>query len=59
MSKTFNATSQSTDADEAFHLFIGNTVERAEDLYLVDGEGAFRRGGSNFIEDDDDDLDWI
>lgn len=29
--------------DEAFELFIGNTIGRAEDLYHLDGETAFRR----------------
>ena len=31
------------NVDEAFDLFIGNTICRAEDLYLIDGETAFRR----------------
>ncbi len=31
------------NVDEAFDLFIGNTIGRAEDLYHLDGETAFRR----------------
>lgn len=31
------------NADEAFDLFIGTAIGRAEDLYLLDGETAFRR----------------
>ncbi len=31
------------NAAEAFDLFIGTTIGRAEDLYLIDGETAFRR----------------
>lgn len=30
-------------ADEAFELFIGTAINRAEDLYHLDGETAFRR----------------
>jgi hypothetical protein len=30
-------------ADEAFELFIGTAIGRAEDLYDLDGETAFRR----------------
>jgi hypothetical protein len=33
------------DAGEAFDLFIGTAIGRAEDLYLLDGEMAFRRSG--------------
>ena len=33
------------DVDDAFDLFIGTAVARAEDLYLIDGETAFRRCG--------------
>lgn len=31
------------NVDEAFDLFIGTAIDRAEDLYLIDGETAFRR----------------
>ena len=33
------------NVDEAFDLFIGSTIGRAEDLYHLDGETAFRRSG--------------
>lgn len=33
------------NADDAFDLFIGTAIGRAEDLYLLDGEMAFRRCG--------------
>jgi hypothetical protein len=31
------------DAEDALELFIGATIGRAEDLYDLDGEIAFRR----------------
>ncbi len=31
------------NADDAFDLFIGTAIGRGEDLYLLDGETAFRR----------------
>lgn len=33
------------NADDAFDLFIGTAIGSAEDLYLLDGEMAFRRCG--------------
>jgi hypothetical protein len=33
------------NAEDAFDLFIGTAIGRAEDLYLIDGEMAFRRYG--------------
>ncbi len=30
-------------ADEAFEIFIGTSINRAEDLYELDGETLFRR----------------
>lgn len=35
------------NVDDAFDLFIGNSIGRAEDLYLIDGETAFRRRGGS------------
>lgn len=32
-------------AEDAFDLFIGSAIGHAEDLYLLDGETAFRRTG--------------
>lgn len=31
------------NAEDAFDLFIGTAIGRSEDLYLLDGETAFRR----------------
>ena len=44
-----------TDVDDALNLFMGTAVGRAEDLYLLDGETAFRRCGGT-IETFDVDL---
>ena len=33
------------NAEDAFDLFVGTAVYRAEDLYDLDGETAFRRRG--------------
>lgn len=33
------------NAEDAFDLFIGTAINRAEDMYLIDGETAFRRYG--------------
>ncbi|HHY48155.1 MAG TPA: hypothetical protein GYA10_00160 [Alphaproteobacteria bacterium] len=30
------------NAEDAFELFIGTAIGRAEDLYYIDGETAFR-----------------
>ncbi len=34
-----------TDIDDALNLFMGTAIGRAEDLYTLDGETAFRRQG--------------
>ena len=33
------------NAEDALDLFIGTAIGRAEDLYQLDGETAFRRRG--------------
>lgn len=43
------------NADDAFDQFIGTAIDRIEDLYLIDGETAFRRCGGG-IETFDADL---
>lgn len=35
------------NVDDAFDLFIGTSIGHAEDLYLIDGETAFRRSGGS------------
>lgn len=39
-------------AGDAFDLYIGTAIGRLEDLYLIDGESAFRR----YIDDFETDL---
>lgn len=43
------------NAEDEFDLFIGTAIGRAEDLYLIDGETAFRRYGGT-IETFDTEL---
>lgn len=35
----------SPDVDDAFEHFVSTTINRADDLYLLDGETMFRRTG--------------
>lgn len=35
----------SPDVDDAFEHFVSTAINRADDLYLLDGETAFRRRG--------------
>lgn len=35
------------NVDDAFDLFIGTSISRADDLYHLDGETAFRRSGGS------------
>lgn len=35
------------NVDDAFDLFIGTSIDRADDLYYLDGETAFRRRGGS------------
>ena len=43
------------NAEDAFDLFVGTAIGRAEDLYYLDGETAFRRH-NGFIETFDAEL---
>ncbi len=45
------------NAADAFDLFIGTAINRAEDLYDLDGETAFRRRGG-CIETFDSELEY-
>jgi hypothetical protein len=42
-------------AADAFDLYIGTAIGRVEDLYLMDGETAFRR----YIDDFETDFDEL
>lgn len=35
----------SPDVDDAFEHFVSTAINRADDLYLLDGETMFRRTG--------------
>lgn len=39
--------------EDAFDMFVGTAVLRAEDLYHLDGETAFRRRGGSIETFDD------